>query len=97
MRIQQARTIGRWFISSDSSSPFMERSRLRYLFTIDSEESIKETMSQEYCCFWSSFSSSNPSPLSFLAIHSNRRQEYFECKIIEWDLFLLIQLILRHI
>ena len=45
MRIQQASTIGRWFISSDSSSPFMERSRLRYLFTIDLEEPIKETMS----------------------------------------------------
>ena len=54
-------TIGRWFISSDSSSPFMRRSRHRYLFVIDSEVSNKEAMSQEYCCFWSRFSSSNRS------------------------------------
>ena len=54
-------TIGRWFISSDSSSPFMRRSRLRCLFVIDAEVSTKEAMSQEYCCFWSSFSNSNPS------------------------------------
>ena len=53
-------TIGRFF-SSDSSSPFMRRSQLRYLFVIDSEVSTKEAMSEEYCCFWSSFSSSNPS------------------------------------